>query len=154
MKLKEGARDGESVKVSHLREQKEQVERDLEKTETAFSDLHSKYTKVKQVVENYKKNEATLKDAVEKGQLAVNVAEGRYNKLLAHAEQKIAEANKEIASVREQFTNKISAQEMKIKAQQREIASLKRDIETKTKDNDELTALCTEMVNKLEGGSA
>jgi hypothetical protein len=55
-----------------------QVERDLEKTETAFADLHAKYQKAKQVVENYKMNEATLKDAVEKGQLAVNVAEGRY----------------------------------------------------------------------------
>lgn len=54
-------------------------------------------------------NEATLKDAVEKGQLAVNVAEGRYNKLLAHAEEKIAEANKEIAAVRESNTNKVGA---------------------------------------------
>ena len=55
-----------------------QVERDLEKTETAFADLHAKYQKAKQVVENYKMNEATLRDAVEKGQLAVNVAEGRW----------------------------------------------------------------------------
>lgn len=63
---------------------------------------------MKQVVENYKMNEATLKDAVERGQLAVNVAEGRYNKLLAHAEEKIAEANREIAAVRDQNANKVN----------------------------------------------
>lgn len=120
-----------AVQVQKLAMEKEQVERDLEKTETAFSDLHAKYVKVKEVLENYKKNEATLKDALQKGQLAVNVSESRYAKLRAHAEEKIEEANKEIAGVRDQYASKITALEMKVKAQDREILSLKREVDIK-----------------------
>jgi hypothetical protein len=64
MANKATAGDGETAKIASLKVEKEQVQDDLEKTETAFADLHSKYTKVKEVVENYKKNEGILKAAL------------------------------------------------------------------------------------------
>lgn len=145
------AAESENAEAAQLKLEKDQIEQDLEKTETAFADLHEKYMKAKEIVENYKKNEIVLKDAVQKGQLAINVAESRYNKLRSHAEEKIEEANKEIASVREQFQTQTNAVEMKIKTAEQEAKSAKRDLAAKIQDNAELTAICDELVKKLEG---
>eukprot|EP00040_Diaphanoeca_grandis_P008583 m.45734 g.45734 ORF g.45734 m.45734 type:complete len:322 (-) comp20044_c0_seq1:251-1216(-) len=144
-------KEGESSKLQLLRSEKEQVENDLEKTETAFADLHEKYMKLKEVLENYKENQVVLQDAVSKGQLGINLAEDRYNKLRTHAEEKIREANNEIATVREQLQSTTVALTMKVKTAEQESASLKREIALKVQDNAELTAICDELVKKLEG---
>jgi len=143
-------KEGESSQVHQLQLDKEQVEKDLEKTETAFADLHEKYMKLKEVLENYKENQVVLKDAVQKGQLGINLAENRYNKLRIHAQEKIDEANKEIQSVREQLQSSQIALQMKLKTAEQEVASLKREIGIKVQDNAELTAICDELVKKLE----
>lgn len=67
-KSKEGEADLEKMKA--VEDERDQIQQDLEKTETAFADLHAKYTKVKEVVENYKANEKILKDALTKSQEA------------------------------------------------------------------------------------
>lgn len=145
------AAESESGQLTQLQLEKDQIEADLEKTETAFADLHDKYMKAKEVIDNYKKNEIVLKDAVQKGQLAINVAESRYNKLRSHAEEKIEEANKEIASVRETLQSQVLAAEMKLKTAEQEVKSMQRELALKVQDNSELTAICDELVNKLEG---
>jgi chromosome segregation ATPase len=150
MANKATAGDGETAKVAALTVEKEQIQEDLEKTETAFSDLHSKYIKVKEVVENYKKNEGILKAALLTSQHAHQKAEERYDGLRSHAEGKINEANVEIKSVREQFQGQLAALQMKVKASERETASLKRNVEAKEQDNAELTQICDELVKKLE----
>lgn len=141
---------GESAKIAALELERAQVQEDLEKTETAFADLHSKYHKVKEVVENYKSNEKILKQAVTKSQEAHTAAEDRFNALRAHAEGKISEANTEIAGVREQYQAQIVALQAKVKNCEREIGSLKRQIANKDTDNEELTNICDELVSKLE----
>lgn len=150
-KLLESKSDGDNGKVHQLQAEKDQIESDLEKTETAFADLHEKYMKAKEIIDNYKKNEIMLKDAVQKGQLAINVAESRYNKLREHAEDKIEEANKEIANVRETFQAQLAASQMKLKAAEQEAKSAQRELAAKVQDNAELTAICDELVKKLEG---
>lgn len=147
---------GDSKRAKELELERDQVQEDLEKTETAFADLHSKYGKVKEVVDNFKKNEKILKEALIQAQEATKAAESRYDALRAHAEGKIAEANAEIAQVRESNSAQIVALTMKVKTAEREVASLTRQIEAKDTDNAELTQICTELVTKLEqaGGSA
>eukprot|EP00039_Didymoeca_costata_P033078 m.40625 g.40625 ORF g.40625 m.40625 type:complete len:337 (-) comp9687_c0_seq1:82-1092(-) len=147
-KSKEGEADLEKMKA--VEDERDQIQQDLEKTETAFADLHAKYTKVKEVVENYKANEKILKDALTKSQEAHLTSEDRYDKLRVHAEEKILEANKEIAAVREQYESQITALKMKVKTGEREVSSLKRQCETKDTDNEELTNICDELVKKLE----
>lgn len=43
-------KSGHSDRVKQLEKEKEQAEEDLRKTETAFSDLHHKYEKTKELV--------------------------------------------------------------------------------------------------------
>jgi chromosome segregation ATPase len=111
-----------------------------------------RYTKVKEVVENFKKNEAILKEALIQAQEATKTAESRYDALRMHAEGKIAEANAEIAQVRESNQTQIVALTMKVKTAEREVASAKRQIEAKDTDNAELSQICDELVRKLERG--
>lgn len=139
-----------TAELKSLREEKGQIQEDLEKTETAFADLHTKYTKVKEVIENYKKNEGILKSALQQSQGAHQAAEDKFSALREQAESKISEANTEIASVREQNQRDLAALQMKLKSSEREANSLKRTVETKTLDNDELTQICDELVKKLE----
>ena len=143
---------GDTEKLASVQLEKEQVQEDLEKTETAFADLHSKYTKAKEVIENYKKNEGILKAALLTSQHAHSKSEERYAGLRSHAEAKIAEANTEIAGVRESFTGQVSALGMKVKTAEREVTSLKRQVDAKDQDNAELTLICDELVKKLEQG--
>ena len=63
-----------SAELTRLQAERDQVQEDLEKTETAFADLHSKYGKVKEVVENFKKNDAILKDALAQSQVSSALA--------------------------------------------------------------------------------
>eukprot|EP00729_Bicosta_minor_P002131 gene2131-27932_t len=143
---------GDTEKLAAVQLEKDQVQEDLEKTETAFADLHSKYTKAKEVIENYKKNESILKAALLTSQHAHAKSEERYAGLRTHAESKIAEANTEIAGVRDSFAGQISALGMKVKTAEREVTSLKRQVDAKDQDNAELTQICDELVKKLEQG--
>lgn len=132
MNMKSGSPE-DAADLKRVKEEKVQIQEDLEKTETAFADLHAKYTKVKEVIENYKKNEGILKSALQQSQTAHQSAEDKFHALREQAQTKIDEANTEIASVREQNQGKLGSMEMKLKSAEREVGSLKRTVETKVR---------------------
>eukprot|EP00052_Salpingoeca_macrocollata_P009107 m.71995 g.71995 ORF g.71995 m.71995 type:complete len:137 (-) comp16934_c0_seq2:30-440(-) len=131
----------------------EQIEADLERTESAFADLLHKYEKSKEIVATMRKNEAALKSACEQAQQALKQSEERYGKLKEHAEKKIMEANEEIAKVREDNKAQIMLMTTKMKKAESETAQLQRQLEAKEKDNEELTAICNDLVKQLESRS-
>eukprot|EP00042_Codosiga_hollandica_P045751 m.469901 g.469901 ORF g.469901 m.469901 type:complete len:317 (+) comp57092_c0_seq1:6-956(+) len=136
--------------VSSVRQEKTQVEIDLNKTEAAFSDLHKKYEKLKDLIENYKANESKLKAAVEQRNTAIAEATEKFAALKEHAEKKIEAANVEIAGVREQGKKDFVALSAKAKSAELKIAQLERQLDAKEKDNVELTAICDDLVKQLE----
>eukprot|EP00051_Salpingoeca_urceolata_P031821 m.13112 g.13112 ORF g.13112 m.13112 type:complete len:412 (+) comp4458_c0_seq1:82-1317(+) len=136
--------------VEQLQLEKQQVEGDLRKTETAFSDLHHKYEKLKDLAENFKKNEKTLTTALETAQVALKQSEERYDTLKAHAEEKIKKANMEIANVREADHTAIEVANAKIKKAEAQVVRLQRQLESKEKDNQELTSICDDLVKQLD----
>eukprot|EP00049_Salpingoeca_infusionum_P022593 m.7699 g.7699 ORF g.7699 m.7699 type:complete len:287 (+) comp5275_c0_seq1:47-907(+) len=129
------------------------LEEDLRATEKAFSDLHRKYERAKEVIDNCHANEEKLKGAVVQAQQACKASEERYTKLKSHAEEKIQEANVEIAKVRDELKGQLSAQSAKIKKLEMDLRQKERLLETKDQDNAELTAICDDLVRQLEATS-
>lgn len=57
----------------------------LSNTEAAFSDVHSKYERLKSVVSAYKSNEEVLKQSIAENQETIKTLEARYEQLKSHA---------------------------------------------------------------------
>ena len=68
----------------------------MNNVEAAFSDVHRKYERTKQVVEGFKKNEEQLKQCVEDYKEKLRMSDQKYSMLKHHAEEKLEEANKEV----------------------------------------------------------
>ena len=73
--------------------EKNQAIEDLHNVEAAFSDVHRKYERTKQVVVEVKKNEEQLKNFVEEYKDKLQKADKKYNLLKSHAEERLEDAN-------------------------------------------------------------
>lgn len=57
----------------------------LANSEAAFTDVHSKYERLKSVVTAYKSNEEVLKESIAENQDTIKTLENRYEQLKSHA---------------------------------------------------------------------
>lgn len=131
--------------------ERDQLQADLTAVETAFSDLHRRYEKLKGVVENFKKNEEILKKATTDYQEKLKRSEEKYRLLKKHAEEKIESANIEITRVRKSHESEIAVMKAALKKEQTKSASLEMSLQQKVSENAELTAICDELINKMGG---
>ncbi|XP_072042455.1 uncharacterized protein [Amphiura filiformis] len=145
-------KDSQDSRVTDIQKEKDQALEDLASVEGAFSDLHRRYEKIKQVVESLKKNELILKDCVNDYKTKLTKQEQKYHTLKTHAEGKIEKANSEIDKVKSSYEAEITGLQAAVKRGQMEISSLEKQIEQKTRDNAELTKICDELIAKM--GSA
>ena len=116
--------------------EKNQAIEDLHNVEAAFSDVHRKYERTKQVVEGFKKNEEQLKQFVEDYKEKLRMADQKYNMLKHHAEEKLEEANREIdkiAKVQDAEKAKLNAL---VQKSEMKVRNLERTVAQKTKENE------------------
>ncbi|XP_078534753.1 transforming acidic coiled-coil-containing protein 3 isoform X2 [Lissotriton helveticus] len=130
--------------------EKQQLQIDLNSTEKSFSDLFKRFEKQKEGIEGFRKNEEALKKCVENYANKVQKEEQRYQALKAHAEEKIKKANEEIAQVRSKSKSEVAAFQATMRKEQMRIQSLEQALEQKTKENDELTKICDDLIMKME----
>ena len=149
--------------------EKNQAIEDLQNVEAAFSDVHRKYERTKQVVEGFKKNEEQLKQFVEEYKDKLHMSDQKYNMLKTHAEEKLEEANREIekiAKVQDAEKAKLNAL---VQKSEMKVRNLERTVAQKTKENEvgafnlyicnyyyatciclqELTKICDELISKV-----
>ncbi|XP_069600996.1 transforming acidic coiled-coil-containing protein 3 [Ranitomeya imitator] len=131
-------------------EEKQQVQMDLNSMEKSFSELFKRFEKQKDVLEGYRKNEEALKKCVEDYLARIKKEEQRYQALKAHAEDKLNRANEEIAQVRSKAKGEATALQAALRKEQMKTQSLERSLEQKTKENDELTKICDDLILKME----
>ncbi|XP_052636651.1 transforming acidic coiled-coil-containing protein 3 isoform X1 [Harpia harpyja] len=131
-------------------EEKQQVISDLNSMEKSFSELFKRLEKQKEVLEGYHKNEEALKKCVEEYLARIKKEEQRYQTLKAHAEEKLHQANEEIAQVRSKAKSETAALQASLRKEQMRIQSLEKSLEQKTKENDELTKICDDLILKME----
>uniref|UniRef100_A0A8C6RHZ9 Transforming, acidic coiled-coil containing protein 3 n=1 Tax=Nannospalax galili TaxID=1026970 RepID=A0A8C6RHZ9_NANGA len=145
-KQKELAQD----KIQKVLREKDQLTADLSSMEKSFSDLFKRFEKQKEVIEGYRKNEDSLKKCVEEYIVRIEKEGQRYQALKAHAEEKLRLANEEIAQVRSKAQAEALAFQASLRKAQMQIHSLEKTVEQKTKENDELTRLCDDLISKME----
>ncbi|XP_069833384.1 transforming acidic coiled-coil-containing protein 3 [Dendropsophus ebraccatus] len=131
-------------------QEKQQVQMDLNSMEKSFSEMFKRFEKQKEVLEGYRKNEEALKKCVEDYLARIKKEEQRYQALKAHAEEKLNKANEEIAQVRSKAKSESAALQATLRKEQMKIQSLERTLEQKTKENDELTKICDDLILKME----
>ncbi|XP_056410867.1 transforming acidic coiled-coil-containing protein 3 isoform X3 [Hyla sarda] len=131
-------------------QEKQQVQIDLNSMEKSFSELFKRFEKQKEVLEGYRKNEEALKKCVEDYLARIKKEEQRYQALKAHAEEKLNRANEEIAQVRNKAKSEATALQATLRKEQMKVQSLERSLEQKTKENDELTKICDDLILKME----
>lgn len=73
------------VEKGKLQEELQVANQHLSNTEAAFSDVHSKYERLKNVVSAYKSNETVLKESIAENQETIKTLENRYEQLKSHA---------------------------------------------------------------------
>ncbi|KAM6270029.1 transforming acidic coiled-coil-containing protein 3 isoform 2-T3 [Porphyrio hochstetteri] len=136
--------------IQRMVEEKQQVIADLNSMEKSFSELFKRFEKQKEVIAGYRKNEEALKKCAEDYLARVKKEEQRYQALKAHAEEKLHQANEEIAQVRSKAKSETAALQASLRKEQMRIQSLERSLEQKTKENDELTKICDDLILKME----
>ncbi|XP_009984632.1 PREDICTED: transforming acidic coiled-coil-containing protein 3 [Tauraco erythrolophus] len=136
--------------MQRMEEEKQHVISDLNFMEKSFSELFKRFEKQKEVLEGYRKNEEALKKCVEEYLARIKKEEQRYQALKAHAEEKLHQANEEIAQVRSKAKSEAAALQASLRKEQMRIQSLERSLEQKTKENDELTKICDDLILKME----
>ncbi|XP_074948174.1 transforming acidic coiled-coil-containing protein 3 isoform X2 [Phalacrocorax aristotelis] len=136
--------------MQRMVEEKQQVISDLNSMEKSFSELFKRFEKQKEALEGYRKNEDALKKCAEEYLARIKKEEQRYCALKAHAEEKLHQANEEIAQVRSKAKSETAALQASLRKEQMRIQSLERSLEQKTKENDELTKICDDLILKME----
>ncbi|XP_074388313.1 transforming acidic coiled-coil-containing protein 3-like isoform X2 [Zonotrichia albicollis] len=136
--------------IQKLMEEKQQAISDRNSMEKSFSEAFQRLEKQKEVLEGYHKNEEVLKKCAEDFLSRIKKQEQRYQALKAHAEEKQQQANEEIAQVHSKAKSETAALQATLSKEQMRIQSLERSLQQKTKENDELTKICDDLILKIE----
>ncbi|XP_044256924.1 transforming acidic coiled-coil-containing protein 1-like [Tribolium madens] len=137
--------DTEYKKLNDLHET---VKGNLATLEMAFHDVIQKYERAKAVIEGFKANEEVFKDNIERMEKNLKMEAQRYESLKAHASKQIEKANKENIFLKSQFETLELKQNAIIKRLEIKTAALENSLEQKTKECEELAALCDEVTGK------
>ncbi|XP_075922521.1 uncharacterized protein LOC116941175 isoform X1 [Petromyzon marinus] len=136
-------------KIQQEMAEKEQYLADSSSMEKSFSELFRRYEKMKEVLEGYQKNEEVLKKCAQDALTRVKKEDQRYQALKAHAEEKLDKANEEISQVRNKAKAETAALQASLRKEQMKVDSLERSLEQKTKEIEELTKICDELISKM-----
>lgn len=145
----------EQEKKQHSEERTKLVsERDeqtahLASMEVSFSDLHSKYEKSKQIILSYKASEDIYKKSLAEFEQSVKKMQANYDSLKQHATAKLNQANVELEKINRAHETEVLKLNTVIKRKELHIHSLEESLIQKTKANEELTAICDELITKV-----
>ncbi|XP_030032938.2 uncharacterized protein LOC115449302 [Manduca sexta] len=135
-------------RIALMNERDEQTAH-LASMEVSFNDLHSKYEKSKQVIMNYKANEESYKQSLKEFEENVSKMQKNYELLKQHATSKLNHANDELQKINRSHEAEVLKLNAMIKRKELHITSLEETLAQKTKANEELTAICDELINKV-----
>uniref|UniRef100_A0A452EFA7 Transforming acidic coiled-coil containing protein 3 n=1 Tax=Capra hircus TaxID=9925 RepID=A0A452EFA7_CAPHI len=138
------------AEMQKVLKERAQLTADLHSMEKSFSDLFKRFEKQKEVIEGYRTNEESLKKCVEDYIERVEKEAQKYQALKAQAEEKLQQASEEIAQVRSKAQTDALALQAVLRKEQMRVHSLEKVVEQKTKENDELTRICDDLISKMK----
>ncbi|XP_013170939.1 PREDICTED: uncharacterized protein LOC106120214 [Papilio xuthus] len=115
----------------------------------SFNDLHSKYEKNKQIIMNCKDKEEKYKRSIKEFDESVIKIQNNYELLKQHATSNLNNKNDEFEKLNRTHEAEVLKYGAMIKRKEMDISSLKETLAQKIKANEELTAICDELLNKV-----
>ena len=109
-----------------------------------------KYKQLRIDNEDFRENEANLKETVQRLQKESSTANARYDLLKSHAEEKMEQANVEIAKVRSSYEKDLGTLKAKLAKAEVQVGTLERTVAAKSQENIELTKICDELLAQIE----
>ncbi|XP_064104455.1 transforming acidic coiled-coil-containing protein 3-like isoform X2 [Macrobrachium nipponense] len=146
---KEKEKQNQEERIKTLEQERNQALEDLANVEVAFSDVHRKYERTKQVVDTLRRNEETLRGAVTDYENKLQKQEQKFIEFQKHAEEKIQLANEEFEAMRRANDQEMTKMAALLKKAEMKIMSLQDSNDRKTRENQELTQLCDDLINKV-----
>ena len=101
------------------------------------------------MVEGFKQNEDTLKHCLDDCSTKLARQDEKYERLKAHAEDTLEKANKEIDNLSRSQDAEVARLTAMLKKTEMKATSLERSVDQKAKENEELTAICDELIAKV-----
>merc|ERR1711963_64690 len=137
------------IEKEKLARERDQTLEDLMSAERAFSDVHRKYERTKEIITGFKKNEDDLKHTVSDLANKVQKGEERFEILKSHAEEKLNDAYEEIESFQKSRDSEVAQLQAMLRKAEMRVNNLERTVEQKSQENAELTAICDELIAKV-----
>ena len=101
------------------------------------------------MINAFKSNEDKLKVSVTELCARFKKGEERYDLLKTHAETKLEEANKKLGEVKHGKAAEIAKLTALLRKAEMGVSSLEKQVEQKSRENQELTTICDELIAKV-----
>ncbi|CAL8070216.1 unnamed protein product [Calicophoron daubneyi] len=137
-----------NVSVADLITERDQAVEEVATIEKAFGDLHRRFEKSKQIIEGYKQNEETLKKSIEEYKQLLQRQETKYLALKKLAEEKLLKATQDTENAKQEFESQAARLQAALRLAELQTKSLESQLEQKTRENEELTKICDELLSK------
>ncbi|XP_061384497.1 uncharacterized protein LOC133320361 [Danaus plexippus] len=121
----------------------------LSSMESSFNDLLAKYEKCKSVIMESRDKEKILNNKINEYESGMQKYEALYNNLKQVTSDNLEKANEELENVKKSHSVDITKLNAIIKKHEIMISSLQESLAQKTRDNEELTRICDQLINEV-----
>lgn len=135
--------------VDKLTYERDQALNHLSSMESSFNDLLSKYEKCKGVILETKEREKTYEEKLAEYEAGIKKYESLYNTLKEVTTDNLTKANETLENLKKSHNVELTKLNAVIKKHEITIASLQESVIQKTRDNEELTRICDELINDV-----
>lgn len=140
---------GSMETVERLTIEKEQALNHLTSMEGSFNDLLSKYERGKSVILETREREKIYEQKLAEYEAGIQKYESLYNDLKQVTEDKLSNANDTLDIIKKNHNVEVTKLNAIIKKHEITIASLHESVVQKTRDNEELTRICDQLINEV-----
>lgn len=135
--------------LDKLTQERDQALNHLSSMESSFNDLLAKYEKCKSLILDSKNREKILSLKINEYEEGMNKYEELYNKLKHITAENLDKANETLENIKKAHNVELTKMNATIKKHEIMISSLQESLAQKTRDNEELTRICDQLINEV-----
>lgn len=116
--------------------------------EFSFNDVHSKYERAKNLIEDLRINENNLQRCIQLHEDTIEKLIEQYGALKNYSMQQFKEANIYVNTLNQERESVIAQLRSKVRKLEVTTASLEQSLQQKSAENEQLSLICDELINK------
>ncbi|XP_018651980.1 putative transforming acidic coiled-coil containing protein 1/2 [Schistosoma mansoni] len=140
-----------NIPVADLIKERDEAVEELATIEKAFGDLHRRFEKSKQIIEGFKQNEEALKKSIDEYKSLLQRQERKYLALKKHAEDQLLKVNQDTEGIKQEYETNLTRLQASLRISELQVKSFESQLQQKTRENEELTKICDELLSKYGG---